>query len=59
MTKCVFCDSNAIGGWTPPFAKAGICSRCMMDLAEKLAKSDKLDLSKLEGEVDDIKRGMR
>lgn len=59
MTKCAFCDSNAIGGWTPPFGKAGICSRCMRDLAEELAKSDKLGFRKLEREVDDIKRGMR
>jgi len=34
--KCVFCDSNAIGGWIPSFGKAGICIKCISGLSKKL-----------------------
>lgn len=51
MTDCVFCGSSATEGWEQPFGKAGICSRCMISLAEKLAEIDKLKVKDLERDV--------
>jgi len=58
MADCVFCGRNAIGGWTPSFGKAGICSGCLRSLEEKICKDDRQKIKNLEQEVDRIKRDL-